>query len=298
MYMAAKDEKFPIAVSKHHQSFRFGDFSPRSALSRFQRWRYHDIGTKHTAPEQNASHVQGSSYSRGVIDLNRGPDSPTLHPSVDFGRPENKIWKPGMEPTETEKKVIYDTIYRKYHDKLLAGVRTFTKPGILIAWDNSSSGHLGKNEAGTDVDMPAFILSNKGMENSAYPKNPESDRPEDLTTCSPVFLLEIQHQLQKALRAYNLPDEVALNLVYKGGYIPEHYNTFRHPELALDHELHSFQVEYNTRLTHDQTTFTAIPGRMSKLKEAFEMAMYNTYCNFLNQGYADSRVLKSEDGHA
>ncbi|MEP7166572.1 MAG: N-formylglutamate amidohydrolase [Candidatus Woesebacteria bacterium] len=270
-------ERPQVIYTAHHASDKMGRFTPRSNLTDFQRRKFSDYDSGASVPENGILTLRGR-HSRGLIDLNRAPDSTTLFPEVDFETPQpHKVWKHGLEPTPVEREWIKKKFYDKYHDRILQGVRRFSRTGVVVSWDSSSGGHLGKNEAGFDVDMPAIILSNKGSEGSC-----ENFNPNEITSCDPLFLETIVIELGKALRKYNLPDEVYMNLVYKGGYMGEHYNTRRHAaELDVPYEIQSFQIEYSTVLTHDQKTLAPKWTQLSKLKSAFEEAMDKTYANFV-----------------
>ncbi len=196
---------------------------------------------------------------------------------------------------------------------MLEGVRKVTTTGVVVSWDSSSPGHLGKTEAasvnkqyvedakkrvangtatnfdhlvaeldpemlstGSNVVMPPIILSNKGSEELA------DNQSGEITSRDPDFLREMAYQLSRALKRHNLPDEVHLNLVYKGGHVGNYYNTRRSPnQMDINHDLHSFQIEYSTGFTHDPYIFTPKPIQLLKLKAAFEEAMYNAYAGFL-----------------
>lgn len=280
-------EGLPILSSAHHASDNFGEYADRCALTAEQRQRYSDYGTAVTVPREGMEKPLIATRSRGLIDLNREPGSPTLFPKKDFGKPTpNEIWKPGQELTETERGEVLGAVYHKYHDELMQRVREFKRPGVVIAWDNTAHYSIGKNEAGEDTTMQPFILSNKGMEGNAEAAIGET------TSCAPGFLEEFAIELRKSLKKSGLPDEVFLNLVYKGGYIGEHYNTRRHPELNVDQAVQSFQVEYDTLLTHNQETLKADPAAMEKVRIAVERALFNAYANLLTWNVAVDSAKK------
>jgi N-formylglutamate amidohydrolase len=265
-------EKLPIVYSAHHAGRKFGAFSTRVELTPEQQFRYSDYGTAETAP-RNGTLLVGE-YSRGLIDLNRAPDNSQLFPTEDFARPtRNKIWLPGQELTEDERKTVLRTVYEPYHDQILNTVRTFTKPGLVVAWDNTAHYIIGKDEAGNSQEMRPFILSNRGREGST-----EGDG--ETTTCDPAFLQEFGYKFAKALRAHGLPDEIYFNFVFKGGYIAQHYNTRTNPDLHTQ-PVQSFQLEYDSALTHDQQTLEPNLQAMQGIQSSFEHAIYETYSNFL-----------------
>ena len=279
-------EKLPILYSAHHASHDFGKFRKRTALTSEQRVRYSDYGTDFTVPKHGIEKPLIATHSRGVIDLNREPDSPALFPTKDFGKPTpNEIWWPGQELTEQERAEVRRNIYDAYHEALMQKVRGFKRPGLVVAWDNTAHYEISNAATKEREMMSPFILSNRGTRDSADMADvTELDaRNETIrtTTCDPRFLEEFAIELRKSLKKFGLPDEVFLNRVYKGGYIGEHYNTRRHPELNIDQALHSFQVEYDTLLTNDQQTLTPNFGNMIKLRLAGEQATRNTYANLL-----------------
>jgi len=269
-------EKLPIQLSAHHASSDFSEFSDRCALTAQQKMRYSDYGTAETVPREGMQEPLVSTHSRGVVDLNRASDHPTLFPEQDFGKPtRNRIWKPDEELTEEERVRIFRDIYEAYHGELLDKIRSFKRPGLVVAWDNTAHYSIGKNEAGEETMMQPFILSNKGIEGSAEAAAGE------VATCDPRFLEEFAIELRRSLKRQGLPDEVFLNLVYKGGYIGEHYNNRRHPELDVPQAVQSFQFEYDTILTHDQESLAPDLQAMAKLRVAAEQALYQTYTNLL-----------------
>ncbi len=280
-YMSGRKEGLPVIYSAHHAASVFpGGFANRTALSPIQQLRLSDYGTSVTVPRNGISTIV-SKVSRGLVDLNRQPpqtasldlDDTTLHREHDFDG--NLIWRPGQETTLQERALLRRLFYDTYHDRILSGIKTFNKPGFVVGWDNTAHKELGKDEVGDPMMMKAFILSNKGAEN-------RGDNPNEMTTCDPEFLTELAFQLARALRLLNLPDEVRLNYVYKGGYIPEHYNTRRHPDIiSSPYGVQSFQVEYDTLLTHDQDTLKENPRNMILLRRAFEIAMHQTYLNYV-----------------
>ena len=66
---------------------------------------------------------------------------------------------------------------------------------------------------------------------------------------------------------------MSFNLVYKGGYSTQTYNTNRHPDLECDYPVQSFQIEHDTIITHDQETLEEDREAMVALKDATEEAV-------------------------
>jgi hypothetical protein len=265
--MAKPRAEIPVVFSAHHASADFNWLSHRCGLTPDQRLRYSDYGTDITAP--GTGRLLVSDHSRGVVDLNRAPDHPALFPEFDFGKPErNSIWYPGREPTEVERALIQGRVYDRYHAALERSLRLIGRPALVVGWDNTAHYIIGNNEAGEPVMMRNVILSNGGREGSAYPKQGE------ITTCKPQLLELFADRLRRALGARGLCTDIYFNLVYKGGYIPQRYNTRRRigTPLNVPHEVQSFQVEYDTLITHDQQTLKPDYHAMHNLRTAFEEA--------------------------
>lgn len=259
----------PVIYTVEHASDDFGQFAARTALSSEQQLRFSDYGAGETVPKRNVI----ATLSRAVVDYNRAPDHPNLFPQYDFAKPiPNKIWKEGQEPNPSEQEQIYQQVYRPYHESIMEKVRQFRGSGIVVAWHNTAHYEIGKDESGKDQIMRPIILSNLGAEGFA-----DANGQENTTSCDPIFLFELANKLGLELASVGMPNEVLFNFVYKGGYVAEHYNTRRHPELDLDQPLQSFQVEYDTILTHNQETL--IPNKLAtrNLRTAFKNAMQTTY---------------------
>lgn len=277
----------PILYSAHHASAGFGKYESRCALTQKQQLQFSDLGTGDTVPEHTKLFLR-SNYSRGVVDLNRAPNDLTLFREFDFGNPtKHKIWKDKMEPIDDEKKEIIETIYNPYHKKILAAIQGFNRPGVVVAWDNTApyeGGYVvGKRSDGSPRLMQPIILSNNGDRESGNTVNKK------VLTCDPLFLEELAHELRLALRKQGLIDEVYLNTYYyfadndECGYIANQYNTFREGNnLNVSQPIHSFQMEYDTSITHDPQTLEPYVGKSEKLKAAFEEAMEKAYANLLS----------------
>lgn len=218
--------------------------------------------------------------------MNREQTSPTLFPKQDFGKPTpNEVWKTGQELTKSERVEVLRQVYFAYHDALYQRVREFKRPGIVVAWDNTAHYEISNAATGEQEMMSPFMLSNRGTRDNAdmidVAELDARKEPIRTTTCDPHLLDEFAVELRKSLKKCGLPDEVFLNRVYKGGYIGEFYNTRRHPVLNVDQTVQSFQVEYDTLLTHDQETLQPNRQAMENLRVAFERALINAYANLL-----------------
>lgn len=263
-------ERLPIIYTAHHASHNFGEFTQRCALTPEQRLRFSDYGTAQTVPTNGVLTLVGE-YSRGIIDLNRAPNDSSRFPQKDFSKPvKNPIWLPDLELTEAELQNVSERIYDSYHNRIIEAVHTFKQPGLVVAWDNTAHYMIGANERGEQEMMRPFILSNQGAENST-----ESDGSK-VTTCDPEFLQQFAYHFARSLGENGLPNEIVFNLVFKGGYIAQHYNTRRNPTLH-DQSVQSFQIEYDAAITHSQETLKPDLQAMEDLKKSFEEAIYDTY---------------------
>jgi len=285
-------ESLPIQCSVHHASPSLGSFSDRCALTDEQRKRIPDYGSEDTVPREYESESGRVNFctpivaemSRAVVDLNRAPDSETLFSERDFAK--NRIWKPGQELTDEERAMVIREVYEVFHGRILSTIRGFDRPGIVIAWDNTSHREIENNSTGEKEMMMPFILSNRGTRGSVdMTDETELQKRNEVirvTTCDPQFLSEFAIELRRALKKLGLPDEVGFNVVYKGDHIAEHYNTRRHPaELSVPQSVESLQVEYDTIFTHDPKTLEPNLQGIKNIRLAFEQALYKTYTNLL-----------------
>jgi hypothetical protein len=81
---------------------------------------------------------------------------------------------------------------------------------------------------------------------------------------------------QKA-SAFGLPNEVHLNLVFKGGYITQSYSTLLKDDLQTDYPVQSFQMEYSTAITHDQKTLEPNHKAIESLRTCWEEVISEAY---------------------
>jgi N-formylglutamate amidohydrolase len=281
------NEKLPIIATAHHASGYFGfGLDEKCALTDRQKVMLTDIGTDQTVPRDGIHDPLISVFSRGMIDLNRGPKSPNLFRTHDFEG--NNIWKDGGIPAKEDQDWIRKYIYDPFHGRLQRIVRSFTRPGLVMAWDNTGPHEIQNPLTGEKDQMPPFILSNRGTRDSTaitdyteYSKRLGTHQNGNVTTCDPRFLAEFRLDLIQELKKIGLPDEVHLNRVYKGGYIAEYYNTRRQPHLNDSQPVQSLQSEYNWGLTHDEETLTPKPDVIEKIRTAYERALKKTYANLL-----------------
>jgi N-formylglutamate amidohydrolase len=290
------NKRLSIAYSGHHAGHQFHEFENQTALKgeELQR-RFSDYFSGETIPTH--AHYFKSLYSRGVVDLNRPLEGdPTLQfnghesmfPTKDFARPQrNDIWLPGKELTAEQRQWIKEYVYRPYLQQLLDTVRTFGRPGVVVAWDSSSQGSLWKEADGkTDHMFPAVIISNEGNRYQGGITAVEQEKG-IITTSDPRFLAELAIELRRTLREQGLPDDVELNTYEgtpndEGGNISRTFNTYRTPNLGTIHPVEGIQVEVNAQLHTDYNTLTYDPQKGAALKVAFERAMTRTYANLLN----------------
>ncbi len=275
----------PILYSAHHASasFDFGNFNKRCGLTEEQRLQFSDLGTDLTVPTHGLPPFK-SEYSRGIVDLNRALDNPTLFPEFDFGNPEkHRVWNLTQEPTDNEKALILKNIYWTYHNAMLAQIQSFTRPGVVVAWDNTAP-YENSYEINIDGNLrkiKPFNLINGGDYGVA-----DTSKSDVVLTCDPQFLKELSYQFHLALKKRGLVDEVGINTYFetpnKCGYIARRYNTNNSASLLnTDKPIVSCQLEYDTSVTHDPTTLTPDYNAIEKLRTAFEEAIEETYQNLL-----------------
>jgi len=269
----------PFIYSAHHAGTSFGEFSHRTALTEQQQYELSDYGTAETVA-QNGILTLVAPYSRGLVDLNRAPDDPDRFVERTPKRPDAlPIWQPDQEPTEEEKRRIDRGIYHQYHQQINDAITASSERLVVVAWDNAGHYVIGKNRHGHDVTMPPFIISNHGQENSS-----RSDSWAE-TSCDPVLLDLLAKYLRKQLATNGLPSSVHMNLVFKGGYISEHYNTLRHPEIksaeTKNPTVQSFQVEYDGTMTQDAQG-EQDPDKQEALRQAFEAAVVGTWTQYMD----------------
>jgi len=268
----------PVIYTAHHASHDFGEFSDRVALTDEQRLRFSDYGTAETVPDNGIISLIAD-RSRGLGDLNRDPDDPGRFQLQDYGQPtRHDIWKNGMHLTDEEKAYCQSTIYEPYHDAIIEQLRQRREPTFVIAWDDTAHYMIGDYTHGKHHMMRPFILSNRGQEGSG------DEGPDEPVSCDPHLLRMIAEGFAKELGARGLPNEVSLNFVMKGGYICRRYSTLRNAdelrELGVTANVQSLQIEYDTILTHDQTSLVPDREKIAALKQAFSVAVAKAILRF------------------
>ncbi len=277
----------PVVYSAHHASSDFGykDFNGRCALTPEQRIRFSDYGTDITVPQNGITPPLVARWSRGIVDLNGA--GKTQFKDKDFGKtPDgwgsmpNPLWLPGMGHTEIEKAEIVRDIYDPYYQQIIDNLRSLERHKYLLvfAWDNTADYCIGEEENGYKTWMPDFIVSNRGAENSPQKDLTGACKDEE-TSCEPAFLEEFATQLHRTLKRWGLPDDVRTNFVYRGGNITRTFSHRRNPDIDVQAHVESLQLEYNTKITHDQRTLEAFPDRIDGVRLATEAAMAETYKN-------------------
>lgn len=259
----------PILYSAHHCSASFGEWSARVALDEERRKRLSDCGTDRTVPLHGRALF--ATHSRGVIDLNRPLSHMDLFRDADFADPPNRIWHPWQEPTPAEQEDIIRRIYRPYHDRLLRCLQELSRGGrpvLVVAWDNMGRYPLREDGSVRPGSSPPIILSNCGEKGS----------------CDAGLLSALAGEFRAALLACGFSADTAggmhFNLPgFKGGYICEHYTTRRHPDLPVDVDVQSLQVEYDIAITHDPYTLEADDDAIRRFQRAFSLAMERTYAD-------------------
>lgn len=271
----------PVIYSAHHASHKFGEFEPRVALSYDQRVRFSDYGTAETVPV-NGLRTIIAERSRALADLNRDPDDAGRFQNKDYAQPDrHDIWLPGHGLTPEEKIFCQENFYDPYHGRIIELLAQRSEETFVVAWDNTANYKIGTNESGTDVIMPSFILSNRGQENTFEAINGEA------SSCDSAFMELLAAAFKAELSKAELPQQVELNLVYKGGYICRRYSTSRNQaelsKFGVEGKVQSLQLEYNTDITHIQGTLEPIDNRAEALREAFSNAIAHAISEYKMQ---------------
>lgn len=269
----------PVIYTAHHASYDFGEFEQRIALTDEEKIRFSDYGTAQSIPSNGIAAII-SEKSRALGDLNRHPESVDIFQEKDFTKPiALNIWKTGQNLTQAEKAYCIANYYEPFHSQIEGLLKKVKEVAFVVAWDNTANYEIGKAKNGEQVIMKPIILSNRGSEGVS------SSTGAEITSCDPKFLEILAFNLENELSKKQLPSEVHLNLVMRGGYICQKYSTRRNKkklEMAgINSEVQSFQVEYNTLITHNQETLEVNPGNIKNLKEAFSNAITYSYNDYL-----------------
>jgi len=264
----------PVIYTAHHASHDFGEFSLRVALTPEQKVRFSDYGSALTVPINGIAAIVAE-RSRALGDLNRDPGDPDRFQDEDFAQPDrNKIWLIGQGLTDNEKLSCQATIYDPFHQAIIDQLKLRDDLTFVVAWDNTAHYMIGDYVNGKNNMMRPFILSNRGMDNSGLAG------PDEPTSCDPLFLSHLGANFAIELGLRNLPTEVLLNFVFKGGYITRRYSTLRNEDdlqkLGVVCPVQSLQLEYDTAITHDQLTLKPKPENIKALREAFSAAISKT----------------------
>ena len=264
----------PVIYAVPHASHDFNKFDDRVALTQEQKERFSDYGTGVTAPTNGIVAIIAE-HSRALGDCNRDADDAGRFQDQDYGKAQaggkHDIWKPGQGLTDEEKQWCDDNLYVPFRQEIFEQLKKRADPTFLVCWHNTAHYEIGENEAGEQVIMKPFILSNRGAEESF-----ESNGQEQ-TSCDPVFMTLLRDAFIIALRQHDLPDEVHMNLVYRGGSNCRMYSSHRNPESLVEKGIVAFtqslQLEYDTILTHDQQTLEFYPDKAAAIQAAFTQAI-------------------------
>ena len=183
-------------------------------------------------------------YSRYVIDLNRGEDDTSLYPGqnttglvplVRFtGEP---IYLPGVEPDAGEVVARIDRHWRPYHQALRGELdRLLAMHGRVALWEGHSIRGSG---------LP-FLFEGRLPDLNLGTANG--------TSCSPA----LQARLEAVLAAQSAYDWVA-NGRFKGGHITRHYGA---PAAGID----AVQLELSQRTYMDEDSFEYDEAKASRLQ--------------------------------
>ena len=271
MNIVEGSSEVPVIYTAHHASHDFGEFESRVALSDEQKLRFSDYGTDLTVPQNGITAIIGDK-SRALGDLNRDPDDPGRFQAQDYSQPtRHDIWKPNQGLSEFDKVYCQNNFYDPFHDAITAKLKTRNELTFVVAWDNTAHYMIGDYVSGKTHMMKPFILSNRGLDNSA------KAGPDEPTSCDPKFLQILAENFASELGSRDLPTEIHLNFVMKGGYICRRYNTLRSKDalkkLGVTTEVQSLQLEYDTAITHDQITLQPKPDKIEALRQAFSEAI-------------------------
>lgn len=165
-----------------------------------------------------------ATHSRYVIDLNRAPDDSPLYAGMNHTAlvpvtciDGNPLYAKGTEPTREEIKSRLAKYWQPYHDKLTATIKKMmAKHGIVILFDCHSIRSRVPRYGNALIDD--FNVGTAGG-----------------TCCS----LDLRDRLGAAL-SVNGAFTVAVDGLFKGGYIPRNYG-----RPAAD--IHAFQLELAMR---------------------------------------------------
>lgn len=194
--------------------------------------------------KQLGASVLVPTFSRYVIDLNRGEDDVSLYPGQNTtglcpvrrftGDP---VYLPGQAPTEEEVRARVDTYWRPYHDALRAELdRLQSQHGRVVLWE----GHSIRGS-----ELPFLFdgrLPDLNLGTAAG------------ASCSPG----LQQRLEAVLAAQDAYDFVA-NGRFKGGHITRHYGD---PANGIE----AVQLEISQRCYMDEETFEYDPQRAGHLQ--------------------------------
>ena len=244
----------PVIYTAHHASHDFREFSDRCALSDEERVRFSDYGTDSQAAEVNIYGTDETvarnglatliaAHSRALGDLNRAPDDPGRFQEEDYARPNrHPIWKEGISLSNDEK-VHCDTMYfQPFHQAIVDAIIAADQPVLVVAWDNTAHYNIGVNDAGEEMVMKPFILSNRGAEES-------------------------------------VESSLVYKGGYITRHYSSHRNDEVLRSLGITHPIQSLQVEYDTSITHDKQ-LKPNHDAIARLRAAFSEAIESTLASY------------------
>lgn len=261
----------PVIYSAHHASHNFHDFDHRIALDNEQKVRFSDYGTDQSIPANGLVSIIAE-HSRALGDLNRDPNDPGRFQDQDYHQPDrHNIWKLGQELSSQDKAYCDKVFYQPYHQEIVSQLKKRSEPTFVVSWDNTAHYYIGDDSLGRAQTMRPFILSNRGDEGNT------SSSSAEITSCDPLFLGILADRFSNCLSENDLPSEVLLNFVFKGGYICRQYSSLRNDKvlknLGITCDVQSLQLEYDAAMTHDQITLEPKPEAIKSIKNAFEKAI-------------------------
>mgnify|MGYP001109138491 CR=1 FL=1 len=164
--------------------------------------------------------------------------------------------------------------YSEYYELIEKAAQASTKKRktLEISWHNTGDYVIGNDAEGNPIQMPDIVLSNLGDEN-----RPDTADPSKTVSCDPDLLMTLSDNFAAELAGAGMPVTSTVNYGFSGGYETQRYSSDRNPrDFRGKHSLQALQVEYNTKLTHNNETLEEIPGRLVLIKGSFERALIKT----------------------
>ena len=203
--------EWPFVISLPHSSGRIPEaLRPSYALSDEEIRDSIDLGTREIFGCLPVMELLSASWSRLVVDLNRGPQDrgpKGIIAEVDYdGR---LVYQPGCVPDDRERESRIRQYYMPYHKRLEAAL---DRPVAAMLFGCHSLTGVGPPEApDPGVRRKDIVLGNNGnLQGTAHTSS-------DDTTCPAETLLQVKEAFER--QGFS----VSINDPYVGGYIVTHY---------------------------------------------------------------------------